>query len=146
MRFIPSETTRRRTSLTRAASSGGPQTSGPGSRIAPKPSRTTSRSPRRMVEGAWAKSGTFAAFIGPPLLGPGTRPKGKVFADCVRRDASPQRTCEVRKGFEPFYSGFANRSLTTWLPHRFRRYVRYLEPMRIVPPPDPRYEGRSGEG
>jgi hypothetical protein len=25
---------------------------------------------------------------------------------------------EVRTGFEPAYNGFANRCLTTWLPHR----------------------------
>jgi hypothetical protein len=39
------------------------------------------------------------------------------------RDLSPRSPlfltsyAEVRTGFEPAYNGFANRCLTTWLPH-----------------------------
>src|ERR1700677_4719309 len=63
MRFIPSDTTRRRTSRARAGSSGSPHASGPGRRIAPKPSRTTSRSPRRIVDGPWAKAGEVEVVL-----------------------------------------------------------------------------------
>ena len=33
-------------------------------------------------------------------------------------DANQREFSEVRTGFEPAYNGFANRCLTTWLPHR----------------------------
>src|SRR5947207_1072000 len=55
MRLIPSSTARWRTACAAAGSAGSPQTSGPGSRMAPKPRRRTSRSPIRMVSGPDAK-------------------------------------------------------------------------------------------
>src|SRR5438309_5564765 len=45
MKFTPRSTARRRTRTASSGSRGGPQTPGPVMRIAPKPSRTTGRSP-----------------------------------------------------------------------------------------------------
>src|SRR5580700_4849001 len=66
MRLMPTSTTRLSTARARAGSSGSPHTSLPGKRIAPKPRRRTSRSPRRIVEGETAKLSSFMNARLPP--------------------------------------------------------------------------------
>src|SRR5215472_16811947 len=88
MKFMPRATTRRSTSRARGGSSGSPQISGPVRRIAPKPSLTTSRSPRRMVGWPAAKA---------PLSGP----LGFVMAGQNSRPDTAQKGREGGRGLAP---------------------------------------------
>ena len=54
---------------------------------------------------------------------------------------------EVRTGFEPAYNGFANRCLTTWLPHRREPLAHFLAHLRKAEPGfgTPRGSNRQGD-
>jgi hypothetical protein len=61
IRFTPSSTTRRRRRLAASGSSGGPQMPSPVMRIAPKPTRLTSRSPPMVKVAVTASESTRPA-------------------------------------------------------------------------------------
>ena len=57
----------------------------------------------------------FLARLAAPVSSEDLSEKG---AESSGDDENQREFSEVRTGFEPAYNGFANRCLTTWLPHR----------------------------
>ena len=71
----------------------------------------------------------FLARLGAPESSEVSSEKG---AESSGDNENQREFSEVRTGFEPAYNGFANRCLTTWLPHRSNGkrtgFFHHLEP------------------